>query len=150
MYIPETENLPYLPYFEWSIHSNKITYKCVSRNRNLTLLFSTFSRSKTTLRVNVDPGNGKSTLLFILWMRLHQQNYTEASIQEKGKPVYFTFYAFSRSLQQQSYALMFVHAGNGKSTLLSMLSFVLNSNKFTRLCMCIQEMENLLYFLCFQ
>ena len=46
--------------------------------------------------------------------------------------IYFTFYAFSMPLQQQSCALMHVHAGNGKSTLLSILSVGLYSNKVTK------------------
>ena len=57
---------------------------------------------------------------------------------------------FHRSFQQQSYAFVHVHPGNGKSTLLSMLSVgFFYSNRVTRLCTCIQETENLLYILCF-
>ena len=64
---------------------------------------------------------------------------------QESKP-HVTFSTLSRS---KTTLCLNVHPGNGKSTLLSMLSVGFYSNKNARLCMCIQETENLLYHVYF-
>ena len=71
------------------------------------------------------------------------------SIQETEN-LYFTFYAFIRSLLQQSYTFMHVHPGNGKSTLHFMLSYLYLHQQNHAFMHFIQETENLLYFLYFE
>ena len=74
--------------------------------------------------MRVDPENGKSILLSVLSVGLYSNKVIHVyACASRKRKIYSTFYAFSRPLQQQSY---------------------------TRLCTCIQETENLLYFLCFQ
>ena len=73
--------------------------------------------------MHVHPGSGKYTLLSMLSVGL----YTTTKLRinacaSRKRKIYFTFYAFSRSY----------------------------SIKVTRLCMCIQETENLLYFFYFE
>ena len=95
--------------------------------------------------MHVHPENGKSTLLSMLSVGLYSNKVTFMHVHPgNGKSTLHSMLSVG-FLQQQSYAFMHVHPGNRKSTLLSMLSLGLYSNKVTRLCMCMQETENL-YF----
>ena len=138
--------------------------------------FSRFLQQQKYALMHVHPGNGKCTLLFILWIRLQQQNYPSMCIQEMENSHYFPyFYMYYLQQTQQNFTWMHVHPGNEKSALLTILwmglhtatklhinvhpgietpryfLYILSVGLKQRYAyMYIQETENLLYFLYFE
>ena len=75
--------------------------------------------------MHVHPGNGNSTLHSMLSVGFFTATKLRVyACASRKRKIYFTFYAFIGSLQQQSYTFMHMHPDNGKSTLHSMLSYL--------------------------
>ena len=140
--IQETENLLYSL---WLLVGNKVTRLCMCIQESKPhVTLSIFSyRSKTTLRVNVHPGNGKSRPTFYTLNTPAATKLRVGVHPGRGKPVHVTFNTSSRStsMQETENLHYFAHF---------IRPIIKLSNIVTRLCMFIQETENLLYFLCFQ